>query len=158
MTHTIREYTQDDVESIKQCLIDIQDFERMLDPNRLEGIEVAQNYLEHLLSLGKQNAGNVFVVEVDSEIVGMISVYIETDMKHFREKRSYAYISDVIILPEYSDKGIMKDLLTKAEEYAISKKVTTIQTSVLAKHSEHIDGFQRNGYHNAEIILRKNLS
>ncbi len=158
MNHIIREYTEADIEGIKQCIVDLQDFERMLDSHRLKGIEVAHDYLEHLMSLGKQNRGKVFVVEINKEIVGMISVYIEEDIKQFRKVRKYALISDVIILPEYNDKGIIKELVTKAEEYAVSKKVNTIQTTVLAKHADHIDGFQRNGYHNSEIILRKHLS
>lgn len=158
MSQTIRAYTKDDVESIKACLIELQDFERMIDPRRLKGIEIAHEYLEHLMEIGAQNKGTVFVVEIDGNIVGMISVYIEEDKKHFRKAQKFAYISDMIILPEYTDKGISKELLGKAEEYAQSKNVSSIQTSVLAKHTEGIDNFQRNGYHNFEIILRKNFS
>ncbi len=158
MSHMIREYTKDDVESVKACIVELQEFERMIDPHRLKGMEVAQKYLEHLVEIGNQNRGKVFVVEINGDIVGMISVYIEEDKKHFRKTQKFAHISDLIVLPEYSNKGISKELLEKAEEYAKLKHVTTIETAVLAKHAEGIDSFQRNGYHNFEIVLRKHLS
>lgn len=158
MNHIIREYTKDDVEGIKQCLVEIQEFEKMLDPNRLSGIAIAHEYLEHLLQVSRQEKGKVFVVEINNEIVGMISVVIETDMRHFRKAGKAAFISDVIILPEYKDKGIMKELLEKAEEYAKGKEVKVIQTAVLSKHAEGIDGFTRNGFHTYELVLNKKIS
>ena len=157
MLHVIRKYTKEDVEGIKKCLIELQDFERIMDPNRLQGMEVAHEYLEHLLEIAQQEKGNVFVVEINGNIVGMISVYIEKDHKHFRKVHTFAYISDIFVLPEYRNQGIIKELIEKAEEYAKSKNVHMIQTAVLSDHDENIEGFQRNGFHNFEIILRKQI-
>ncbi len=58
MSHIIREYTQADIEGIKECLVELQDFERLMDPSRLKGMEVAQEYLEHLLKICKDENGN----------------------------------------------------------------------------------------------------
>lgn len=158
MNHVIREYTKEDVVGIKECLIELQEFEKMLDPDRLSGIEIAHDYLEHLLTITRQEKGKVFVVEINNEIVGMISIAIEDDIRHFRKAGKVAYISEVIILPEYRDRGIMKELLEKAEEYAKSKQVKTIQTALLAKHAEGIEGFTRNGFSSYEVILHKKIS
>jgi GNAT superfamily N-acetyltransferase len=158
MEHIIREYTKEDIQGIKQCLMELQEFEKMLDPNRLAGIEVAHDYLEHLLQLSRQEKGKLFVVEINNEIVGMVSVVIENYKKHMIKTGKVAFISDVIILPEYKDKGIMKDLLGKAEEYARSKGIQYIQTALLNNHSEGIERFTRNGFHSYETILQKKLS
>lgn len=158
MEHIIREYTKNDVNGIKQCLVELQEFEKMLDPNRLAGIELAHDYLEQLLQLSRQNKGRIFVVEINNEIVGMISVVIEDYMQHMSKTGKVAFISDVIILPEYKDKGIMKDLLEKAEEYSKSKGVKFLQTAFLNNHDEGIEGFSRNGFQRYEIILQKKLS
>lgn len=157
MTHTIREYTNQDVEGIKVCIVELQEFERMMDPHRLEGIKVAHEYLEHLLEMCEAGHGKIFVVEIDSNIVGMVSVYIEEDHKHFRKARRFAYISDLIVMKEYQDQGITKELLEKAEEYAKSKNVTTIQSSILKGHEEALAGYLRNGFHEFEIRVRKHL-
>ncbi len=158
MDHIIREYTNEDVASIRKCLIELQEFERLLDPDRLEGIEIAHEYLEQLLRISRQEEGKVFVVEIDGDIVGMISILIEDNIKHYRKSRKVAFISDVMILPEFKDKGILKELVKKAEDYARSIGIRVIQTAMLSKHDEGIEGFQRNGFSNYEIILQKKLS
>lgn len=158
MSHNIREYTHNDVDDIKKLLVELQEFERMMDPRRLEGIKIAHEYLEHLLELCEKAEGKIYVVEIYNEVIGMISVYIQEDKKHYRKTHRYAYISDLIVLPEYRDRGITKELLETAEKYAQSEKVDTIQTFVLTDHQEGIAGLQRNGYHQFEIILKKTLS
>ena len=157
MAHQIREYTHADVEDIKKILVELQEFERLMDPNRMKGLEIAHEYLEHLLELCKQERGKIFVVEINGGIVGMISVYIEKDLKHLRKVQSFATISDSMVLPEYRDEGITKELLLKAEEYALSKGVHTVRAPLLSDDQNSINGLKRNGYHSFEIILRKNL-
>ncbi len=157
MTHILRQYTNNDVEGIKQCLIELQEFERMMDPQRLEGIKVAHEYLEHLLELCEAGCGKIFVVEIDGNIVGMISVYIEEDKKHFRKIKKFAYISDLIVMQEYKNQGIIKELLEKAEEYAKSKEVASINASILKNHDEGLNGYLRNGFKEFEIVVRKQL-
>ncbi len=156
--HTIREYTHNDVEDVKKVLTELQEFERMLDPNRLQGLEIAHEYLAHLLKLCEESRGKIYVVEVNNEVVGMISVYIEEDTKHLRKKRSYAYISDLMVLPQYRSEGVTKELLAAADEYARTKKVDTIQSAVLMEHKDGLSGYTHNGYHQFEIILRKHLN
>lgn len=155
MNYLVREYTKEDIEGIKKCILELKQFEQMLDPDRLEGMELAQEYLEYLLDLHKAEKGKLFVVEIKNEIVGMLSVSMYTD---HNTKRTYAEIADVMILPEFKDKGIVKALLEKAEEYAKSKHISVVKTSLLSKHTEGIDGFERNGYSLYEIVLQKKLS
>ncbi|MFA9288326.1 MAG: GNAT family N-acetyltransferase [Weeksellaceae bacterium] len=157
MAHIIREYTHADVDGIKKCLIDLQEFERMLDPQRLEGIKVAHEYLAHLLQICETGKGKIYVVEMQEEIIGMISVYIEDSKKHFRKSHKFAYISDLMILPEYKDRGIAKELLEQAEEYARKHGATAIQSAVLEKHLEGINEYLRNGFHKYEVIVKKTL-
>lgn len=157
MSHIIREYTNQDVEGIKSCIVELQEFERLMDPHRLEGIKVAHEYLEHLLEICEAGHGKIFVVEIDENIVGMISMYIEEDKKHFRKTHRFAYISDLIVMKEYQDQGITKELLEKATEYATSKNVSTIHASILKGHEESLAGYLRNGFHEFEIRVRKHV-
>ena len=156
--HTIREYTNNDVEDVKKVLTELQEFERMLDPDRLEGLEIAHEYLSHLLKLCEESRGKIFVVEVNNEVVGMISVYIEEDLKHLRKAKKYAYISDLMVLPQYRSEGVTKELLAAAEEYARLKQVNSIQSAILSEHKDAISGYTHNGYSQFEIIVRKKLN
>jgi len=157
MTHLIRKYTREDTEGIKKCLIELQDFERLMDPKRLEGVRVAHEYLEHLLSLCENGNGTIFVVEINCEVVGMVSVYIENDLKRFRTNHKFAYISDLIVMKEHKSDGVIEDLFDAAEKYVKSKNVNSIQASVLKNHDESLSGYLRNGFSEWEIRVRKTL-
>ncbi|CAN5213176.1 hypothetical protein BH09PAT2_BH09PAT2_10470 [soil metagenome] len=156
--HTIREYTNHDVDDVKKILTELQEFERIMDPQRLHGLEVAREYLQHLLTLCDESRGKIFVVEVENEVVGMVSVYIEEDTKHMRKTRKYAYISDLMVLPQYRSEGVTKELLAAAESYAKSKNINVIQASVLSEHKDGLAGYTHNGFSQFEIVLRKHIS
>jgi len=153
--HIIREYTHADIDAIKQCIEELQEYERLMDPHRIEGVKIAHDYLVHLLKLCEQGVGKIFVVEINNEVVGMISVYIEDDKKHFRKAHRFAYISDLIVMKEHKNDGVVKELLETAEAYARTQKVSTIQASILKKHEEGLQGYLRNGFQEWEIRVRK---
>jgi len=88
--HIIREYTHTDIDALKQCIEELQDYERLMDPHRLEGVKIAHDYLVHLLELCKQGVGKIFVVEINNEVVGMVSIYIEADRKQYRTSHRFA--------------------------------------------------------------------
>lgn len=155
--HIIREYTHQDVNDIKECLVMLQDYEKLLDPHRLQGIEIAHEYLEHLLHLCENDKGKIFVVEIKGEVIGMVSVLIVEDKKHLRKTKRFAQISDMIIMPKYRGKGISKELLEKAEVYAKTKKVEYVEVRVLHKNPEESKNYLRNGFHEFEVVLRKHV-
>lgn len=155
--HTIREYTHADVDAVKHCLAELQEFERLIDAKRLQGLHIAHEYLEHLLVLCREEKGKIYVVEINGGVVGMISVVIEHDTRHMRKVRPFAVISDLMVLPEYRSEGVTKDLLEVAEAYAREKHVLSIQTHILADHKDGANGFLRHGYTHFELVLRKQI-
>lgn len=157
MTHTIREYNKTDIQALKDCIIDLQEFEKLMDPQRLEGMKIAEEYLHHLLEMCEKNKGKIFVVEVKEEIVGMISIVIEEDAKHVRKIKRFATITDLIVMPEYQGKGISKELIQQAETYAKSQNVSTIQVHQLSKYEKGLKNYLRNGFSEFEIVLRKKI-
>ena len=157
MAHLIREYTHEDNTAVQQCLVELQNFHRMIDPHRLENATIANEYLKHLLAKCEKNHGKIFVVEINNAVVGMISVVIQPDNASARKIKKHAFISDLIILPEYRNRGISRDLLNKAEEYVKSKKVSVLETTVLIKNDKALRLYLRNGFHESELILRKKV-
>jgi len=155
--HIIREYTHTDVDAVKRCLLEIQEFERLMDAKRLHGLQVAHEYLEHILALCQAEKGKVFVVEINGGVVGMVSVVVEDNPRHTKKTRPFAVISDLMVLPEYRSEGVTKDLIDAASAYAQSKHVQTIQAHVYAAHEENLSGLVRNGFSRFELILRKHI-
>jgi len=74
--HTIREYRPDqDAAALRACFVELQNFERGLEPALPEGETVADAYLAWMLTRSKEWNGKVFVVDSDGEVVGFVSVW-----------------------------------------------------------------------------------
>ncbi|MFW5703969.1 MAG: GNAT family N-acetyltransferase [Patescibacteria group bacterium] len=155
-THTIREYTQEDVTNLEDLLVELQQFEQFIDSDRLEGLEMAKDYLDELLSKTAKQKGKLFVVEIDEGIVGMIVIYIE---KNYRtplvDIENYVFISDLILLPEFRQEHIAKDLLEKAHEFAKEHGLKTIMARVFMNHKELQPVYHRHGFKDYEVLVKK---
>lgn len=157
MNHVIREYTEDDVSAVKQCIVELQNFHGLIDPHRLESMSIANEYLEKLLKKCSKEQGKILVVEINQTVVGMIAVMIEEEMNMYRRLKRHAIITDLFILPEYRGRGISKDLLKAAEKYAAHKGLKVIEASVLLNNGKALRSYTRNGFEEMEIILRKKI-
>src|SRR5713226_6382706 len=124
----IREYRPEDQERIKQCIIELQDFERSLEPDCVEGITIVTRYFHDLLDACREKNGRIFVAEVNGEVVGFVSVRIETDWDTYLSSiTEHGYISDIVLLPAYRSQGIGRALLQKAEEYARAQGIELLK-------------------------------
>jgi len=155
--HTIREYHQQDIDDLKELITQLQDFERLIDPQRLEGMKIAHDYLQHLMDTCEKEEGKIFVVELDGNIVGMLSVLIEEHKTHRKKTARIAEISDLMIMPAYRGRGISKELIAEAEKYAKTQNVAVIQTAILHSQEDLKNHFLRNGFGEFEVVLRKKI-
>src|SRR5688500_2705838 len=66
MHMAVREYcAPDDLPAVRMCLIELQEFERALDPRVPPGATIADAYLDGLFRRCDQLAGQLFVAEAD---------------------------------------------------------------------------------------------
>lgn len=157
--HTIREYTNHDIKSIHSLIEEMQAFEQFLDPKRIRTLEAAEAYLRDLLEKTSHGKGKLLVVEINGEVVGMISVFIEKDYdKHVVDITEYGIITDLIILPEHKNEGVAKDLLKAAEEFIMSRGIDHMFVRVLANHKELLSTYHRHSFKQYETILVKKIS
>ena len=133
--HRIREYQASDQERLADCILELQNVEHALEPDRVEGTSIITRNLEDLLAIVRQNRGQIFVAEVREEVVGFISVRLEHEENvYLSTLTDYAYISDLVVLPSHRGQGYGAALLQKAEEFARQQGMTTLKIEVLAKN------------------------
>jgi hypothetical protein len=76
MRSNIREYRPEcDAQGVRECFIELQNFERSLEPELLEGHVIADAYLAAMFARGDESAGKVFVAEVNGAVIGFVSVW-----------------------------------------------------------------------------------
>jgi len=121
------------LKGIQVCIIELQDFERTLDPRLPSGAEIVDDYIPHMLSRCIQCNGKVFVAEVDEEIAGFAMVLTKVQSAEIEEgDTEYGLVSDLVVASKFRRQGIGTKLLEAAESYAKSNDVRWLRIGVHA--------------------------
>ncbi len=100
--HRIREYQSRDQERLADCMLELQIVEHALEPDRVDGVSIVTRNLEDLLTIVRQNRGQIFVAEVHEEVVRFVCVRLELDNEvYISTLTDDAYISDLVVLPSH---------------------------------------------------------
>src|SRR3990167_11119176 len=97
MNTIIREYREKDKAELLECIAELQDFEREITARKKPGEEVAEEYLELILSYHNERSGNLFISEFDGKVVGFASVWINEDSELTEYSEKYVYFSDLFV-------------------------------------------------------------
>lgn len=131
----IREFEAADAEQVERCFVELQNFERRIEPRRVDGERVAKKYLAYMFDRCAQTRGKVFVLEADGRVVGFVSVWAKVKANGWvNEESEMAYVSDMVVLSEYRGRGWGRALLRRAEDYALEQGATMLGIGVLAEN------------------------
>ena len=70
----IREYLATDARAIEACIVELQDYERRIDPRLRPGSSMAAEYLAQTLARCNDYTGRVFVAECANVVAGFTTV------------------------------------------------------------------------------------
>jgi ribosomal protein S18 acetylase RimI-like enzyme len=159
MDMTVREYRDaDDLQAVRMCLIELQDFERTLDPRLPAGATIADAYLEGLFRRCDQFAGKLFVAEAHGSVVGFVSVLGNCRSEAPDDDAElFAYVDDLVVLPPYRGQGYGRSLLGRAEAYAAAQGRSTLRLRVKGGNHSARKFYDRAGYGEYEVELEKQV-
>ena len=148
----------DDYSAVRTCLIELQEFERGLDPHVPSGEAIADLYLEGLFQRCGQCAGELFVVESGGQVVGFVSV-LGTCRSGAPDDypEPFAYVDDLVVLPQYRGRGYGRALLRRAETYAAAHGRGTLRLRVKGGNHRARGFYARAGYAEYEVELEKEV-
>jgi ribosomal protein S18 acetylase RimI-like enzyme len=141
---------------LRACVVELQDFERGLEPTLPKGEAMADRYLAHMLDRCAGAAGRIFVAEEDGAVVGFVGVLARV-VPEPDEAQAYAYVSDLVVLPAYRRRGIGRALLERAEAYARGEGARVLRVGVLAKNEAAAGLYRSLGFGDYTIQLNKPL-
>lgn len=154
----IRSYEPADQEQVERCIVDLQDFERALEPDRVEGASIAHRYLLELLDTCRKQSGQLFVAEVEGQLAGFVCVWLEREPESYLTSlANYAYISDLVVLPTYRRRGLGSALLAQAEAFVKAQGARALRINVLARNKGAWALYSKAGFRDYEIRLLKDL-
>jgi ribosomal protein S18 acetylase RimI-like enzyme len=131
----IRDYEASDAAALRRCVVVLQESERAIDPLILPGEVMADRYCERIHARCRRAAGQIFVAEEDSMVVGFVTVLAREPFTELDDPPGhYAFITDLVVLEPYRCRGIGRQLLQKAEGYATQAGATELRIGVLANN------------------------
>jgi ribosomal protein S18 acetylase RimI-like enzyme len=139
-------------------MVELQEFERRLDPRLPAGADVVDAYLEGLFQRCATRAGRLFVAEAGGQVVGFVSVLGDCRSDDPEESGiPYAYVDDLVVLPEFRGQGHGAALLSSAEAYAGEYGRATLRLRVKGESAAARDFYRRAGFREYEVELEKAL-
>jgi ribosomal protein S18 acetylase RimI-like enzyme len=145
-----------DRSGLRACVVELQDFERNIEPTLPKGEEMADRYLAHMLRRCADGTGRIYVAEADGLIVGFVGVLARV-VPEPDESQAYAYVSDLVVLPPYRRRGLGQALLERAEAYARREGARTLRVGVLARNDGAGRLYRRLGFADYTVQLTKPL-
>ncbi len=159
MTYTIEEYEAINAPQLEQCIIELQDFERGLEPDIVAGTTISKRYLQEILDENEKKAGKIFVAVVQEQVVGFVSVRREPNWDSYLSSiTEHAYISDLVVLPTHRRQGIGRMLMQKAEEHARGLGVNVVKINVLSRNKPATYLYEQSGFRHYQLTLLKELN
>ena len=143
---------------VRACLIELQDFERSLDPRMPSGAEVVDDYIPKMLKRCVECNGIVLVAESNEKVAGFATTLIKSEVKNLEDANiEYGLISDLIVSSQFRKRGLGKVLLQAAESYAECNGVRWLRVSVLAENHVADNLYDSMGSKSCSLSARKNL-
>ena len=154
----IREYRPEDTGAVERCFIELQEHERSVEPLRAAGKDVCKKYLEYMFARAAETRGKVFVADEDGEVVGFVCIWAHVAQDELiNAPGEFAYVSDLVVLPEFRGRKLGYRLLQTVEEYAVAEGATTLVLGVLARNRVARRLYEKFGFEEAQVNMSKPL-
>ena len=155
----IRDFSRTtDIDAIRRCLVELQDYERALDSRMPSGASIVDEYVAHMLGQCEKHDGKVLVAMVDDEIVGYVTVLCRVTNDELEDgDYEYGLVSDLVVLQPHRNKGLGRLLLDEAETFARARGVAWLRIGVLSDNRGALNLYRSLGFADRYTELEKDL-
>lgn len=147
------------LQALRELVVELQDYERQLDPRMPSGASIVDQYIPQMLLRCKQAIGQVLVAEVDGEVAGFVTVLTRVSSGELEDGDiEYGLIADLVVAPNFRRQGLGQRLLAAGEDFARSKNVRWLRIGVLNRNQSAMDLYTTTGFSVLFSEMEKNLS
>jgi ribosomal protein S18 acetylase RimI-like enzyme len=144
--------------AVRACFIELQDFERAIEPGIPRGTQIADTYLKLMQRRCREFDGVVLVAEEDGAVVGFLTVWIRFRSPEPDDDPSeHGFVSDLVVSAPQRRRGIGRSLLRAAEARAREAGARVIRLSVKAGNAGARSLYAAEGFAASEVQLEKRL-
>jgi len=148
-----------DTGSLRDCLIELQEFERGVDSRMPAGEEIADAYMSDMFLQCAMSKGSIFVAELDGRIVGFVTVLSQCSSGELDDGDiEFALVSDIVVREECRGSGTGRMLLESAEKQAREDGARWLRVSVLARNKLARELYESAGFSELYVDFEKTLT
>ena len=145
--------------TVRECLIELQNHERQLNPRMPPGEDIVDDYIPLMLERCHQCHGKVMVAEVKGDVAGYVTILPKVKSEELEDgDAEYGLVSDLVVMGKFRGLGIGRRLLESAESYARVCGVRWLRIGVLAGNQPAESLYASLGFSNLYIELEKELT
>jgi GNAT superfamily N-acetyltransferase len=155
----IRKYNSEtDVQQLRDCVIELQNFEREIDPRMPSGEEIVDDYIVAMMFRCRMCEGQVLVADVDGEIAGYVTLLNRVQSDDLDDGNlEFGLVADLLVRKAYRGKGLGRELMAAAESFATEHGVRWLRVSVMAQNSAARKLYSSSGFSEIYVELEKDL-
>ena len=156
----IRKFDEDkDTRSLRDCLIELQEFERRVDSRMPAGEEIADAYMSDMFLQCAMSRGTIFVADRDGRVVGFATLLSQCSSGELDDGDvEFALLSDIVVREECRAQGVGRQLLESAEAQARKDGALWLRVSVLARNRLARQLYESLGFSELYIDFEKALT
>ena len=155
----IRKYNSEtDAQQLRDCVIELQNFEREIDPRMPSGEEIADDYIVAMLFRCRMCDGQVLVADVDGDIAGYVTMLNRVQSDDLDDGNlEFGLIADLLVKEAYRGTGLARELMAAAESFAKEHDVRWLRISVMAQNAAARKLYASTGFSEIYVELEKDL-
>ena len=146
------------LDGLRECFIELQDFERELDPRMPSGRDIVDEYIPQMLDRCIECDGKVLIAEIAGEFAGFATILTKVTSGELDDgDLEYGLVSDIVVLERFRAQGIGRKLLEEAELFARDNKVNWLRIGVLAGNQAADKLYSSMGFSRMYVEREKDL-
>ena len=147
MEFHIREATRKDYKGISEVFEEVDSLHRKALPHIFREPDGPARTEESISSIISDENAALFVAETNGQIIGLVHVLIrETPPIPIMVPRQYAVLENLAVRGGYRRLGVGTSLLKRAHQWALSRKLSQIESNVWEFNKEAIAFYKKQGY------------
>lgn len=146
------------LDGLRECFVELQDFERRLDPRMPPGRDIVDEYIPQMLDRCIECDGRVLIAEINGEIAGFATILSKVSSGDLEDGDiEYGLVSDVMVVEKFRSRGLGRKLLEEAELFARANGVKWLRIGVLAGNHVADNLYSSMGFSGIYVEREKDL-
>jgi ribosomal protein S18 acetylase RimI-like enzyme len=146
-----------DAQSLRECVIDHQNFHRSIEPSWPDGDAIVSDYMTYLDRECAGHNGCIIMAHCGEQAAGFVCVVATTRGESPDDPTPFAWIHDLYVKPEHRRRGVASMQMAEAERFARGEGAQSLRLGVLDRNELARRFYGRHGFRDYTRVLMKPL-